>query len=69
MLSEKSYSFINLYELLFYMKCAICSKNIETIFLNKIVGTMMRKNSKKHYVCADCQKKYKTKEELLNTIK
>jgi len=69
MLSEKSYSFINLYELLLYMKCSICGKSIETIFLNKIVGTMIRKNSKKHHVCADCQKKYKSKEEILNTLK
>jgi len=41
------------------------------LFLGKIKGTILRKEgkSKKYYVCFDCQKKFKSKEEMLKAIK
>ena len=52
------------------MKCEICSKTIETTFLNKLLGTYVKgKNGKLHAACFECQKKFKTKEELLKAIK
>lgn len=52
------------------MKCEICKEKIEEIFLGKIKGTLVKKpgSSKPYYVCQDCQKKFKTKEELLEKI-
>ncbi|MBD3202665.1 hypothetical protein GF327_00075 [Candidatus Woesearchaeota archaeon] len=41
------------------MKCSICNKKIEKTFLNKIKGAYIIKNSKRHAVCSECQKKYK----------
>ena len=39
------------------MKCDICGRKIETTFLNKIVGTVMRDSKgKKKNVCNECQK-------------
>ncbi|MBI4981302.1 hypothetical protein HZC30_07165 [Candidatus Woesearchaeota archaeon] len=51
-------------------KCTICSNKIEELFLEKLNGTIVKKpNSNKHYpVCFDCQKKFRTKEELLSKI-
>lgn len=44
------------------MKCEKCKKKINTTFLNKLVGTVAKdKKGKKHYICAECQKKYKDK--------
>jgi len=38
------------------MKCEICQKKIETNFLEKIFGTVIKDSAgKKHYVCSDCQ--------------
>ncbi|MEM2139346.1 MAG: hypothetical protein QXM96_04310 [Candidatus Woesearchaeota archaeon] len=48
-------------------KCNICNKKIEVTFLNKILGTYIKKNSKLHTICKECQKKY-SKEEILNKI-
>lgn len=46
------------------MKCHICGKKVETTFLNKLVGTIIKdKKGKKKAVCNECQKKY-SKEEL-----
>ena len=51
------------------MKCEVCSKKIDEHFLKKIIGTVVKdKKGKKHYVCAECQNKLKTKEELLEKI-
>ena len=51
------------------MKCEICKKKIEEIFLDKILGTYIKdKKGKKHTVCQNCQKEHKTKEELLKKI-
>ena len=52
------------------MKCQICSKTIENTFLGKILGTYIKDSKGKlHSVCFECQKKAKTKEELLDAIK
>jgi len=44
-------------------KCAICKEEIETTFLDKINGTIIRlgsgESSKKVYVCFRCQKEHK----------
>jgi hypothetical protein len=50
------------------MKCDICNKKIETTFLNKIVGTVIRDNKrKKRTICNECQKKY-TREEMRKAL-
>ena len=52
------------------MKCEICNNKIQTIFLNKLVGTHIKdKKGKKHAVCFECQSKFKNKEEILKNIK
>ena len=51
------------------MKCSICNKKIEQTFLNKIVGTIMEVEGKKKPICPECQKKLKTKEEIIKNIK
>lgn len=51
------------------MKCSICSKKLEKTFLNKLVGTMMKVEGKEYYICPECQKKLKTKEEILKNLK
>ncbi len=52
------------------MKCEICSKKIDTTFLNKIVGTMVKdEKGKKHNICFECQKKLTTKQEILKNLK
>jgi len=51
------------------MKCEICKKKIGETFLKKILGTYVKdEKGKKHTVCFECQKKLKTKEELLKHI-
>jgi len=51
------------------MKCEICKKRIEETFLKKVLGTYVKdEKGKKHAVCFECQKKFPTKEELLNHI-
>lgn len=52
------------------MKCSICKETIPQMFLDKLKGTILKKEgSKKQYpVCFACQKKYKTKEELLKNL-
>lgn len=52
------------------MKCSICSKSIDTTFLNKIIGTHVKnEKGKLHTICFECQKKFSSKEELLKAIK
>ena len=52
------------------MKCEICSKTIETTFLNKILGTYVKgNNGKLHAVCFECQKKFSSKEDILKAMK
>jgi len=43
-------------------KCELCKKELETTFLDKIEGTIVKtgegETSKKHYVCSACQKEH-----------
>ena len=38
------------------MKCDVCSKKVEELFLGKIKGTFFMKGKIKKAVCAACQK-------------
>lgn len=52
------------------MKCEICGKEIEKVFLDKIKGTYFRYGKKLKAVCSICQKKEKNlKERLMETNK
>ena len=52
------------------MKCEICSKKLEEIFMKKILGTVVKdEKGKKHNICSECQQKLKSKEEILKNIK
>ncbi|MBI2151492.1 hypothetical protein HYU21_02070 [Candidatus Woesearchaeota archaeon] len=53
------------------MKCAICQETLGETFLEKVKGTIIRKPgaSKPYTICNNCQKKFKSKEEMLNGIK
>jgi hypothetical protein len=52
------------------MKCEVCGKKIEEIFLGKILGTYIKdEKGKKHTVCFECQKNLKTKQEILKNLK
>ena len=52
------------------MKCSICNRSIDTTFLGKILGTYIKDGKGKlHPVCFECQKKSKSKEEMLKAIK
>ena len=52
------------------MKCDICKETIKTTFLNKPIGTHIKNiKKKKCVVCASCQKKFATKEKMLEQIK
>jgi len=52
-------------------KCKICNNKIMELFLGKFKGTILKKpGSKKQYaVCFECQKKLKSKEEMLEKVK
>lgn len=51
------------------MKCEICKKKIEETFLKKIIGSVIKdEKGKKHNICSDCQKKFKTKDEILKNL-
>ncbi|MBW3002117.1 MucR family transcriptional regulator [Candidatus Woesearchaeota archaeon] len=51
------------------MKCEICKNKIGETFLNKPLGTYVKdEKGKRHIVCFECQKKLKTKEELLKHL-
>lgn len=52
------------------MKCAICSKKIEELFLGKIMGAYVKDDKGKlHAVCFECQKKFPKKEDILTNLK
>ncbi len=52
------------------MKCEICGNKIEETFLKKILGSYVKdKKGKKHSICRECQSKFKSKEEILETLK
>jgi len=51
------------------MKCDICKKTLAETFLKKIVGSYVKdEKGRLHPVCRECQKKLKSKEELLKNI-
>jgi len=52
------------------VKCNICGNKITELFLEKIKGTIIRKEGagKQYSICNECQKKFPTKEELLKQI-
>ncbi|MBR9692013.1 hypothetical protein GOV06_04445 [Candidatus Woesearchaeota archaeon] len=51
-------------------KCEICGKKLGETFLRKIIGTYIKdEKGKKRTVCFECQKKFKTKEEILSNLK
>jgi len=44
------------------VKCKLCGGKIETTFLKKIQGTMIKDNNgKQQYVCPNCQRANKDK--------
>ena len=52
------------------MKCDICGNKVAETFLKKIVGSVVKdEKGKKHFVCSNCQAKFKTKEDMLKQIK
>ena len=51
------------------MKCDICGNKVGETFLSKVLGTYIKKDGKKKLVCFECQKKFKTKEEILENLK
>ncbi|MCW1291619.1 MAG: hypothetical protein QXJ93_00350 [Candidatus Rehaiarchaeum fermentans] len=52
------------------MKCAICGKEIEVLFLDKINGTYIKKEGKLYPICKSCQIRFNNnKDELLKNIK
>jgi len=51
------------------MKCDICKKAMAETFLKKIIGSYVKDaKGKLHPVCRECQKKLKTKEEILKQL-
>jgi hypothetical protein len=51
-------------------KCEICNSKIDTTFLGKIIGTIVKdKKGKKHTICFACQKTVKDKESILSKLK
>jgi len=50
------------------VKCDICHENLDTTFLQKVIGTMIKVEKKKRYVCFSCQRKYPRKEDLLKQL-
>lgn len=51
------------------MKCEICKKAIQDLFLSKFKGTYVKdKKGKLHSVCFECQKKLRTKEKILKEL-
>jgi len=52
------------------MKCDICKKTLAETFLKKIIGGYVKdEKGKLHPVCRECQKKLRSKEELLKALK
>jgi hypothetical protein len=51
------------------MKCELCKKNIEELFLKKIKGTYVKDTKgKKHTICFECQKKLNNKKKILEEL-
>ena len=43
-------------------KCDICKQKIQTTFLNKLVGTIIKKEGKPKTICNECQKEHSGKD-------
>ena len=52
------------------VKCVICKAEIKELFLGKLKGTIIHKpgSSKQYTICFDCQKKFPSKDKLLENI-
>jgi len=52
-------------------KCNLCGNKIPELFLDKIKGTIIKKegSKKQYFICFECQKKFKNKEEILKNIR
>ena len=51
------------------MKCEICKNKINENFLGKLIGTYIKDDKgKKHTICFECQRKFKTKEEIAEKL-
>lgn len=51
------------------MKCELCKNAIGTTFLGKILGTHVKDaKGKLHTICFECQKKLRTKAEILQKL-
>jgi hypothetical protein len=53
------------------VKCSVCKEKIAELFLGKLKGTIVKKEgeNKQYPICFDCQKKFKSKKELLVQLK
>ncbi len=52
-----------------FMKCEICKSKIETTFLGKIDGTVVKDaKGKKHNVCSACQKRLGNKKDIIESL-
>ena len=48
------------------MKCEICKRKVEEIFLKKILGTIVKdEKGKKHIICFECQKKFNNDKKMI----
>lgn len=51
------------------MKCEICKAKIDTTFLKKRVGTIVKdEKGRMHDICSKCQKSLGSKEEILKRL-
>ena len=51
------------------MKCEICKKKIQELFLQKFKGTYVKdEKGKKHLVCFECQKILRDKKKILEKL-
>ncbi|MEM4282410.1 MAG: hypothetical protein QW559_03325 [Candidatus Woesearchaeota archaeon] len=52
------------------MKCEICKEQVQETFLKKPIGTYIKdEKGKQHIICFACQKRFRTKEKILEQIK
>jgi len=67
---DKFFIYIVLFLYLIFMKCEICRKKIELLFLKKPNGTCIKdEKGKKHWVCFECQAIFKNdKAKILDAI-
>lgn len=48
-------------------KCFICKNELKVGFMNKILGTIVKKDNKTFFVCQNCQKEFK--DNLMDKLK